>query len=141
MFGNAYLELRRNVLGGPVALHHTLAKYTRRGSDLDTYILLHVPNGGKDSVQILPFSQISAKDEFLGVKSATRDDILTAHRVPPQLMGAMPEGNGTFGDVEKAARVFAINELTPIMEAMKHVNDWMGEEVIRFNPYALLDVD
>ncbi|MCK2343046.1 capsid portal protein, partial [Escherichia coli] len=24
-------------------------------------------------------------------------------------------------------------------EAMKHVNDWLGEEVIRFNPYALLD--
>ncbi|HBH7221810.1 TPA: capsid portal protein, partial [Escherichia coli] len=23
--------------------------------------------------------------------------------------------------------------------AMKHINDWLGEEVIRFNPYALLD--
>ncbi|EOA7986465.1 TPA: capsid portal protein, partial [Escherichia coli] len=22
---------------------------------------------------------------------------------------------------------------------MKHINDWLGEEVIRFNPYALLD--
>ncbi|HEI6819549.1 TPA: phage portal protein, partial [Yersinia enterocolitica] len=61
------------------------------------------------------------------------------HRVPPQLMGAIPEGNGSFGDVEKAARVFAINELTPTMEALKHVNDWLGEEVIRFNSYALLD--
>ncbi|MCV5332933.1 phage portal protein, partial [Escherichia coli] len=97
------------------------------------------PNGGKDSVQILPFSQISAKDEFVGVKSSTRDDMLAAHRVPPQLMGAIPEGNGSFGDIEKAARVFAVNELTPYMEAMKHVNDWLGEEVIRFNPYALLD--
>lgn len=27
----------------------------------------------------------------------------------------------------------------PVMEAMKHINDWLGEEVIRFNPYALLD--
>jgi capsid portal protein len=27
-------------------------------------------------VQILPFSQISAKDEFVGVKSSTRDDML-----------------------------------------------------------------
>lgn len=69
----------------------------------------------------------------------TRDDILAAHRVPPQLMGAMPDGAGSFGDVEKAARVYAINELTPVMEAMKSVNDWLGEEVIRFNPYALLE--
>ncbi|EEY8302569.1 TPA: capsid portal protein [Escherichia coli] len=35
--------------------------------------------------------------------------------------------------------VYAINELMPVMEAMKHINDWLGEEVIRFNSYALLD--
>jgi capsid portal protein len=31
VFGNAYLEARRNVLGGIMDLHHALAKYTRRG--------------------------------------------------------------------------------------------------------------
>lgn len=234
VFGNGYLERRRNRLNEPLTLRHVPAKYARRGSDLDTYwfirqwkdeyqfktgevchvmnpdihqeiygmpeymgallsaslshsadkfrklyydngshagcilyvgasqvdqesikvvqktlseargkgafknVLLHAPGGGKDGVQLLPFSQISAKDEFLNIKSVTRDDILAAHRVPPQLMGAMPEGNGSFGDVEKAARVFAINELMPVMEALKHVNDWLGQEVIRFNPYALL---
>ncbi|MGF7446823.1 hypothetical protein V7P28_25215, partial [Klebsiella michiganensis] len=112
---------------------------TRRGGAFKN-ILLSAPGVGKDAVQILPFSQISAKDEFVGVKSSTRDDMLAAHRVPPQLMGAIPEGNGSFGDVEKAARVFAVNELTPVMEAMKHVNDWLGEEAIRFNPYALLEI-
>lgn len=234
VFGNCYLERRRNRFNEPLTLRHIPAKYTRRGSDLDTYwfirqwkdeyefkpgevchvmnpdihqeiygmpeymgallsaglshsadkfrklyyengshagcilyvgaaqvdqksievvqktlseargkgafknVLIHAPGGGKDGVQLLPFSQISAKDEFLNIKSVTRDDILAAHRVPPQLMGAMPEGNGSFGDVEKAARVFAINELNPVMEALKHVNDWLGQEVIRFNPYALL---
>lgn len=235
VFGNAYLERRRNRLGEPLTLKHIPAKYTRRGVDLDKYwfirqwkdeyefragevcqvmnpdinqeiygmpeymgallsaslshsadkfrklyydngshagcilyvgaaqvdaesikvvqktlseargkgafknVLINAPGGGKDGVQLLPFSQITAKDEFLNIKSVTRDDILAAHRVPPQLMGAMPEGNGSFGDVEKAARVFAINELMPVMEALKHVNEWLGIEVIRFNPYALLD--
>lgn len=60
---------------------------------------------------------------------------LASHRVPPQLMGAIPEGNGSFGDIEKAARVFAVNELTPCMEAMEHVNDWL----IHFNHYAILE--
>ena len=46
-------------------------------------------------------------------------------------MSVMPEGNGSFGDIEKAARVYAINELTPVMEALKVVNKWIGEEVIR----------
>ncbi|WP_074441306.1 hypothetical protein, partial [Escherichia coli] len=62
-----------------------------------------------------------------------------AHRVPPKLVGAMPGEKSACGDGEKAARVYAINELMPVMEAMKHINDWLGEEVIRFNPYALLD--
>ncbi|MGJ0626405.1 phage portal protein, partial [Xenorhabdus bovienii] len=59
--------------------------------------------------------------------------------VPPQLMGIMPTGGGNFGDVEKAAKVFAINELSPVMESLKSVNDWAGQEVVRFAPYALLD--
>lgn len=109
-----------------------------RGKGAFKNLLLHAPGGGKDGVQILPFQQITAKDEFINIKNATRDDILAAHRIPPQLMGAMPEGNGSFGDIEKAARVYAINELTPVMEALKVVNEWIGEEVIRFNPYALL---
>lgn len=109
-----------------------------RGKGSFKNVLIHAPGGGKDGVQLLPFSQISAKDEFLNIKSATRNDLRDAHRIPPQLMGAMPEGNGSLGDVEKAARVFAINEMLPVMEAMKGVNDWLGQEVIRFNPYALL---
>ncbi|EEB2895032.1 phage portal protein, partial [Salmonella enterica] len=95
--------------------------------------------GGKDGVQILPFQQITAKDEFMNIKASSRDDVLASHRVPPQLLGAMPGEKGSFGDIEKAARVFAINELNPAMEALKYINDWLGEEVVRFNPYALLE--
>ncbi|ENC2501524.1 phage portal protein, partial [Escherichia coli] len=41
VFGNAYLEVRRNKFGEPIALRPALAKYTRRGSDLDTYWYLN----------------------------------------------------------------------------------------------------
>ncbi|WP_394804896.1 phage portal protein [Dickeya solani] len=233
VFGNAYLELRRNLFNQPLTLRHAHAKYTRRGVEIDQYFFVtyynpdyqfpsdsvfHVRNpsihqeiygspeymavlhsallngeatlfrrnyyingshagvivyltdpitntadvdklkrslkdargqgafknlfvyaagGKKDGLQILPFSQIAAKDEFTGIKDATRDDMLAAHRVPPVLMGIMPNNAGGFGDIEKAARVFSINELTPIMETLKELNDWLGMEVIRFNPYAL----
>ncbi|NWC62940.1 phage portal protein [Cedecea sp. P7760] len=110
-----------------------------RGKGAFKNVLIHAPGGGKDGVQLLPFSQISAKDEFLNIKSATRSDLRDAHRIPPQLMGSMPEGTGSLGDIEKAARVFAINEMLPVMEAMKSVNDWLGMDVIRFNSYALLE--
>ncbi len=37
VFGNAYLEKRTNRFGEVIALEPALAKYTRRGLDLDTY--------------------------------------------------------------------------------------------------------
>jgi hypothetical protein len=29
------------------------------------------------------------------------------------------------------------NEIEPLQERMKELNDWLGVEVIRFNPYVL----
>lgn len=37
MFGNGYLERRDNVLGRPLGLEPAMAKYVRRGVDLETY--------------------------------------------------------------------------------------------------------
>ena len=42
------------------------------------------------------------------------DDVLTAHRVPPSLMGISPKNTSGFGDPEKASKVFARNEIKPL---------------------------
>lgn len=118
-------------------LKTALQKSRREGAFKNLFV--YAANGKKDGLQILPFSQISAKDEFTNVKEATRDDMLAMHRVPPQLMGIVPTSGGNFGDIEKAAKVFSINELSPIIESLKSVNDWAGEAVVQFNRYALLD--
>ena len=103
-------------------------------------LFMYAPNGKKDGIQLIPVSEVAAKDEFLNIKNVTRDDQLAAHRVPPQLMGIIPYSTGGFGDAEKAARVFAANEITPLQERLKEINDWLGEEVIRFKPYELATV-
>jgi PBSX family phage portal protein len=100
-------------------------------------LFMYAPNGKKDGIQLIPVSEVSAKDEFLNIKNVTRDDQLAAHRVPAQLIGIVPNNAGGFGDVEKAARVFVTNELEPLQERFKELNDWLGEEVVRFEPYSL----
>lgn len=233
LFGNAYIEKRLNRLGGLLALKPSLAKYTRRGIDMDSYyfvqgyqneyefekgsifhlmehdvsqevyglpeylsalnavwlnesatlfrrryyqngshagfilymtdaaqqqddvdtlrkalkdskgpgnfrnLFMYAPNGKKDGLQVIPVADIAAKDEFFNIKSVTRDDQLSAHRVPPQLMGIIPHNTGGFGDVEKAALVFAQNEVRPLQARLLELNEWLGVEVIRFNPYSL----
>ncbi|MCX9038808.1 phage portal protein [Citrobacter portucalensis] len=103
-------------------------------------LFMYSPSGKKDGIQVIPLSEVAAKDEFLNIKNVSRDDMLAAHRVPPQLMGIIPNNVGGFGDAEKAARVFVRNELLPLQKRMQEVNDWLGEEVITFERYELLDV-
>lgn len=100
-------------------------------------LFVYAPNGKKDGMQIIPVSEVAAKDEFANIKNVTRDDQLAAHRVPPQLMGIIPNNTGGFGDSVQAASVFNANEIEPSQARMREVNEWIGEEVIRFKPYAL----
>ena len=97
-------------------------------------LFMYAPNGKKDGLQVIPVSEVAAKDEFWSIKNATRDDQLAGHRVPPQLMGIIPTNTSGFGDAEKAARVFAANELEPLQERMLEMNDIAGKEVLKFKP-------
>ncbi|MGL5814513.1 MAG: phage portal protein [Aeromonas sp.] len=103
-------------------------------------LLLYTPGGSKDGVKLIPVAEVAAKDDFLSIKNVSRDDQLASHRVPPQLMGVMPNSTGGFGDVTKAAQVFDINEIDSIKASLLALNDWAGEEIIRFNPYRLSDL-
>lgn len=97
-------------------------------------LLLHVPNGKEKGVQLIHPGEAAAKDEFLGVKGTTRDDILAAHRVPPVLIGVVPVNAGGLGDPEKAEMVYYRSEVVPLQKRFLAVNDWLGEEVVRFAP-------
>lgn len=100
-------------------------------------LFMYAPNGKEKGLQIIPVGEVAAKDEFFNIKNVTRDDLLAAHRVPPQLMSIIPNNTGGFGNVRDAAEVFWINEIQPLQERFKELNQWVGEEVVRFRPYSL----
>lgn len=68
---------------------------------------------------------------FLIIKKVSAADLLDAHRIPFQLMGGKPDNVGSVGDVEKVAKVFVRNELTPLQARFMELNEWAGEEIIR----------
>ncbi|MDD3798322.1 MAG: phage portal protein [Novosphingobium sp.] len=106
-----------------------------RGQGNFRNLFLHAPGGKKDGVQIIPISEVAAKDEFLNIKNVTRDDVMAAHRTPPQIMGVIPQNNGGFGDVGRANDIFFVNEIEPLMLHMTEVNEWFGQDVVRFRDY------
>lgn len=100
-------------------------------------LFMYAPNGKPDGIKILPLSEVATKDDFFNIKNATRDDLLSAHRVPPQMMGIIPNNTGGFGDVEKASQVFVRNELIPLQERMQAINSHFNCNVINFKKYIL----
>lgn len=100
-------------------------------------LFMYAPNGKPDGIKILPLSEVAKRDDFFNIKKASRDDLLSAHRVPPQMMGIVPDNAGGFGDVEKAATVFVRNELTPLQERMREINFWLESDAVNFTNYKL----
>ncbi|MCY1399995.1 phage portal protein, PBSX family [compost metagenome] len=100
-------------------------------------LFIYAPNGKKEGIQLIPVSEVAAKDDFGAIKNISRDDQLAALRVYPQLMGIVPQNAGGFGSIKEAAEVWAANELEPLQARLRQVNDWVGEEVIRFKEFVL----
>lgn len=100
-------------------------------------LFLYAPQGKADGIKIIPLSEVATKDDFFNIKKASAEDLMSAHRVPPQMIGMMPNNTGGFGDVTKAAQVFVRNELTFLQERCKEINCWVGEDVFRFRTYSL----
>jgi len=95
-------------------------------------MFVHSPNGKDGGIKIIPIAEVGAKDEFLGIKNTTRDDVLAAHRVPPQLLGIIPANAGGFGDPGKALDSFFELEIEPLQSVFLDLNDHLGFEAVRF---------
>lgn len=108
-----------------------------RGKGNFKNFFIYAPNGSPDGVKLIPISQIASKDDFEPIKRTTRDDILAAHRVPPQLLGVLPTNTGGFGKPSEAAEVFVAVELTNLQVMWQQLNDWVGREVVRFRPFSI----
>ncbi|HEX8301076.1 MAG TPA: phage portal protein [Sphingomonas sp.] len=114
------------------ALREALRKSKGPGNFKNLFV--HAPGGKEGSLKILPIAEVGAKDEFLGIKNATRDDVLAAHRTPPQILGIVPaQGSSGFGNPVDAMRMFAWAEILPIMRRMYQVNEDLGRELIAFD--------
>lgn len=98
-------------------------------------LLINMPSGTKDSVQLIPIADIGAKDEFEKIKRATDRDINASHRVPPIFMGIAPENAGGFGKPEEYSKTFYENEMLPMFEEMEDFNIDLGVEAFQFKEY------
>ena len=100
-------------------------------------LFLHAPGGNKEGLKVIPISELAAKDEFLNIKNATRDDVLASQRTPPQLLGIIPSNAGGFGSISEARETFWFSEVIPEQNSIaQQVNDWAGDAIITFKEFG-----
>jgi len=97
-------------------------------------LFVHAPDGKEHGMKILPIAEVGAKDEFLGIKNVTRDDVLAAHRVPHQLIGVVPASGTVSGKPSDAVDMFFELEILPIQARLLDLNDQLGIEAVAFAP-------
>lgn len=51
-------------------------------------------------------------------------------------MGIVLQNTDGFGSIKEAAQIWAMNELELIQACLQQLNEWLGEEVVRFKPLS-----
>lgn len=93
----------------------------------------------KEKPELIPVGQINAKDEFASMKNVTTADILSAHRIPIELMSVVRENLKSGGDLNKVDRIFNKNEIQSLVERLMVLNEFAGEKIIQLKPYESLE--
>lgn len=92
-------------------------------------LYLNIPNGKKDSVQIIPVGDIATKDEFERIKNISRSETLAMWRMQPALSGMIPENTGGFGDITKIADVYFEYETVPMQDVFLQLNQYLPKNL------------
>lgn len=101
-------------------------------------MVLHLPGGDSDA-KVLQVSDF-AKDDWEKIKTISRDDIISAHRVPPQILAVLTDNKLPItGDLDKIVRLYNNNVVRPIqLDIAEGINEHLDEDQqISFDPYLL----
>jgi PBSX family phage portal protein len=105
------------------AIKKAVKEYQGVGNFRSLY--LNIPNGKKDSVQLIPVGDIATKDEFERIKNTTRSEILAMWRMQSKLAGVTSDTPGGDGDIEKTARVYFEYETVPMQDNFLKINQFL----------------
>ncbi|CAI1528658.1 phage portal protein, PBSX family [Serratia fonticola] len=74
------------------ALHETMSNSKGLGNFKNLFF--YAPNGKPDGIKIVPLSEVATKDDFFNIKKVSAADLMDAHRIPYQRMGANRKTSG-----------------------------------------------
>lgn len=99
---------------------------------------LYLHFDGEGDVKLIPVGDF-AKDDFEKIKGISRDDIISSHRVPPQILAVLTDNKlPATGDLDKVVNLYNVNVVHPLqVDLMDEINETLEpEQHIAFDPYS-----
>jgi PBSX family phage portal protein len=102
-------------------------------------MFVNIPGGDPEGIKLISVGEVSAKDEFVNVKSITSQDIFTAHRFPAGLAGIIPTNGAVMASPETARTTYRKDEVIPGQR--KFMNGVNSDPEIPAHLHLRFDVD
>ncbi|GEK13233.1 phage portal protein [Aliivibrio fischeri] len=100
-----------------------------RGAGNFSSMLINIPGGTKDGVQLIPVGNIGSKDEFDNVKRVSSQEVMVAHRFPGEIGGILPPQGASLGDPLKYSEMYYRNEVIPLQKLIISINRKLPERM------------
>jgi PBSX family phage portal protein len=116
-----------------------LRKKVGESKGVGNFKSLYLHFDGEGQVELKPVGDF-AKDDFEQIKNISRDDIISAHRVPPQILAVLTDNKlPATGDLDKVVNLYNTNVVQPLqIDLLDEINYHLEEaQQIRFDPYLL----
>ena len=100
---------------------------------------LYLHFDGEGDVKLIPVGDF-AKDDFEKIKGISRDDIISSHRVPPQILAVLTDNKlPATGDLDKVVTLYNVNVVHPLqLDLMDEINENLSmDRHITFDPYPM----
>lgn len=86
-------------------------------------MFVSIPGGSEKAIQVIPIGNIGQQDDFANIKNLSAADVREAHRVPPVLLGIVPQGTGSLGDPIKLEKVYTATEVAAVAQLYETLNE------------------
>jgi PBSX family phage portal protein len=100
---------------------------------------INIPNQGDadKAITLIPIGEMKTNSDWEKIKNISRNDILSAWGVRPELAAMMPEGYASSGDLDKVVKLNYESEIKPLQIVFKKLNKVASTNPVQFNASQL----
>jgi PBSX family phage portal protein len=100
---------------------------------------INIPSQGDadKAITLVPIGEMKTNSDWDKIKNISRNDILSAWGVRPELAAMMPEGYASTGDLDKVVRLNYESEIKPLQIVFKKLNKFASIDPVQFNESQL----